>query len=112
MPAFAGMTDRSDWRNAIRIRPHVERRRGALPPRCAELASARELSQSRFFTSSACGTAPRQGESFSGWLSDLAGRTKNLIEEVDSADLVVMVAAAGERAQAASVICEACSGTR
>ena len=51
----------------------------------------------------------KQGESFAGWLSDLAGRTKNLVEEVDSADLVVMVAAAGESAQAASIIGEACS---
>ena len=31
-----------------------------------------------------------------GWLSDLAGRTKDLIDEVNSADLVVMVATAGE----------------
>ena len=45
----------------------------------------------------------------SGWLSDLAGRTKNLIEEIDSADLVVMVATAGENAEAASIIGEACS---
>ena len=56
--------------------------------------------------------AASQGESFSGWLSDLAGRTKNLIEEVNSADLVVMVAAAGESAQAASIIGEACSVKR
>ena len=33
-----------------------------------------------------------------GWLSDLAGRTKDLIDEVESADLVVMVATAGENA--------------
>ena len=65
-----------------------------------------------FFSASAFGGTPRQGESFSGWLSDLAGRTKNLIEEVDSADLVVMVAAAGESAQAASIIGEACSVKR
>ena len=45
-------------------------------------------------------------------VSDLAGRTKNLIEEVNSADLVVMVAAAGENAQAASIIGEACSVKR
>ena len=62
-----------------------------------------------FFIASAFGGAPRAGESFAGWLSDLAGRTKNLVEEIDSADLVVMVAAAGETAQAASIIGEACS---
>ena len=44
-----------------------------------------------------------------GWLSDLAGRTKSLVDEVDSADLVVMVATAGENAQAAALIGEACS---
>ena len=65
-----------------------------------------------FFTASAFGTAPRSGESFAGWLSDLAGRTHNLIEEVNSADLVVMIAAAGENAEAASIVGEACSVKR
>ena len=37
---------------------------------------------------------------------------KDLINEVNSADLVVMVAAAGESAQAASIIGEACSAKR
>ena len=64
-----------------------------------------------FFTASAFAGAPRGSERFSmqGWLSDLAGRTKDLIDEVNSADLVVMVATAGENAQAASLIGEACS---
>jgi hypothetical protein len=67
-----------------------------------------------FFTASAFGTTPKQGESFAGWLSDLAGRTKDLIDEVNGADLVVMIAAAGEsaHAQAASIIGEACSVKR
>ena len=43
------------------------------------------------------------------WLSDLAGRTKALVEEVKTADLVVMVSSAGTSAQAAAVIGEACS---
>jgi hypothetical protein len=73
-----------------------------------ELAQ-RTWNRAAFFTASAFGGAPRAGESFSGWLSDLAGRTKDLIDEIDSADLVVMVAAAGESAQAASIIGEACS---
>jgi hypothetical protein len=53
----------------------------------------------------------RHGERFSiqGWLSDLAGHTKNLVDEINSADLVVMVATAGEDAQVASIIGEACS---
>jgi len=73
-----------------------------------DLANGR-WNRAAFFTASAFGGAPRKGESLSGWLSDLAGRTKNLIEEIESADLVVMVATAGENAHAASLIGEACS---
>jgi hypothetical protein len=64
-----------------------------------------------FLTASAFSTAPRQGERFSmgGWLNDLAGRTKDLIAEVETADLVVMVASAGENAAAAAIIGEACA---
>ena len=63
-----------------------------------------------FFTASAFAGAPPAGSfSMQGWLSDLAGRTKDLLDEVDTADLVVMVATAGENAQAAALIGEACS---
>jgi hypothetical protein len=62
-----------------------------------------------FFTATAFGGTPRKGESLAGWLSDLAGRTKNLVDEVNSADQVVMVATAGENVPAASLIGEACS---
>ena len=55
------------------------------------------LAQSRwndatFFTASAFAGRPRQAEPFSmtGWLSDLAGRTKDLIDEVDTADLILI----------------------
>ena len=67
-----------------------------------------------FFTAPAFATAPRRDERFSMhiWLSDLAGRTKDLVDEINSADLVVMVATAGEDAQAASIIGEACSVKR
>jgi hypothetical protein len=62
-----------------------------------------------FFTASAFATAkPAANFSVQGWLSDLAGRTKNLIDEVAAADLVVMVATAGHDAQAATLIGEAC----
>jgi len=56
-------------------------------------------------------SVPRAGEPFSvqGWLGDLAGHTKDLIGEIDSADLVVMVATGGENVQVASIIGEACS---
>ena len=69
----------------------------------------RPWNSATFFTASAFGDAPRKGESFAGWLIDLAGRTKSLVDEVDTADLVVMVSTAGQSAQAASIIGEACS---
>jgi hypothetical protein len=62
-----------------------------------------------FFTATAFSGAPREGKSLAGWLSDLAGRTKSLVDEVNSADLVVMIATAGEDASAGSLIGEACS---
>jgi hypothetical protein len=62
-----------------------------------------------FFTATAFGSTPRKGESLAGWLSDLAGRTKNLVDEVNGADQVVLVATAGENVPAASLIGEACS---
>jgi hypothetical protein len=77
--------------------------------RVVKALAQRQWNSASFFTASAFGGAPRQGESFAGWLSDLAGRTKNLIEEVNAADLVVMVATAGESPHAASIIGEACS---
>jgi hypothetical protein len=64
-----------------------------------------------FLTASAFSGAPTKGERFSmgGWLNDLAGRTKSLVDEVDTADLVVMVASAGQNAGAAALIGEACN---
>ncbi|HKD27726.1 MAG TPA: hypothetical protein VKC66_17715 [Xanthobacteraceae bacterium] len=70
----------------------------------------RRWSNASFFTASAfAGTPPEADFSMPGWLSDLAGRTKDLLDEVGAADLVVMVARAGENAQAAALIGEACS---
>ena len=67
-----------------------------------------------FFTSIKFEGAARSGESWSmqAWLSDLAGRTKALVEEVAAADLVVMVSSAGTSAQAAAVIGEACAARK
>lgn len=82
-------------------------------------AVVKRLSQARwngasFFTTSAFAATARENERFSmqGWLSDLAGRTKDLVDEIDAADLVVMIATAGEDASAASLIGEACSAKR
>ena len=44
-------------------------------------------------------------------LKDLAGRTKDLFDEINTADLVVMIAGAGEDAHAASIIGEASERT-
>ena len=77
---------------------------------------AKQLSRNRwqramFFTARNFGSAPRGDGGFSmpAWLSDLAGRTKYLIDEVATADLVVMIASAGTGGEAAAVIAEACA---
>ena len=73
--------------------------------------SASPWQRASFLTASAFSGAPQQGARFSmgGWLNDLAGRAKNLVDEVETADLVVMVATAGENAAAAGLIGEACA---
>jgi hypothetical protein len=67
-----------------------------------------------FYTASAFAPAPALDApmqfSMGSWLNDLAGRSKHLIDELNTADLVAMVATAGEdQQQVASVIGEACS---
>jgi hypothetical protein len=57
----------------------------------------------------ASSASPDENWSMQAWLGDLAGRTKALVDEVASADLVVMVSSAGTGAQAAAVIGEACA---
>jgi hypothetical protein len=52
------------------------------------------------------------GQPADGWLTDLAGHPTLLQAEVTGADLVIMVAAAGGDAPAASTIGQACSLTR
>ena len=67
-----------------------------------------------FFTSIEFDGPPRDGKGWSmqAWLRDLAGRTKALVDEVASADLVVMVSSAGTSAQPAAVIGEACAARK
>jgi hypothetical protein len=64
-----------------------------------------------FLTASAFCAGPRADAPFSvqAWLSDLSGRTRHLLEEIDGADQVVMIAGAGESVPAAGIIGEACS---
>jgi hypothetical protein len=42
------------------------------------------------------------------WLSDVAGHASELVAEIDSADIIVVLASPGTDAQAATVIGEAC----
>jgi hypothetical protein len=66
--------------------------------------------QASFLSASAFNTLNKDNNlTMKGWLNDLAGRTKDLMDEIKTADLVVMIANAGENAQAASIIGEACS---
>ena len=50
-----------------------------------------------------------QGASLQAWLKDSAGRTMDFVTEIEASDFVVVVSAAGEDAQAASVIAEVCA---
>jgi hypothetical protein len=43
------------------------------------------------------------------WLSDLSGKSLNLLDQVNAADLVVTVSTAGESAADAAVIADACA---
>jgi hypothetical protein len=79
-------------------------------------ALAGRLAQDRwdgasFLTASAFSAGPPVDTPFpmQAWLSDLTGRTRHLLEEIDRADQVVMIACAGENVPAAAIIGEACS---
>jgi hypothetical protein len=49
------------------------------------------------------------GQSMSGWLGDLAGHITNLLEQIKAADVVVIVASAGDNPSNAAVIADACN---
>lgn len=63
-----------------------------------------------FLTASALSNGPERRAD--GWLRDIDGNARDLIVEVSAADLVVMIATPGGRAQAAALIGEACSHKR
>jgi hypothetical protein len=59
------------------------------------------------------GAAPGgEGWSIKAWLADLAGRAKDLVDEVANADLVVMISSAGTAPEAAALIAEACNARK
>jgi hypothetical protein len=55
------------------------------------------------------GREKSRGESMSGWLSDLAGHITNLLEQIKAADVVIVVATAGDNPSNAAVIADACN---
>jgi hypothetical protein len=63
-----------------------------------------------FLTATAFSSSAGHHRDFSlqGWLSDLAGRTRDLVNEVQGADSIIMVATAGGDAEVAALIGEAC----
>lgn len=69
-----------------------------------------------FFTSlsfNPTATPPRADSGgVQAWLRDIAGQTRTLIGEIDSADLIVMVCRAGSDPQASILIGEACAVRR
>ena len=50
----------------------------------------------------------KAGQPVGAWLAGLAGETTGLIEEIASADVVVTLSSAGENAEMAGVVAEAC----
>jgi hypothetical protein len=87
----------------------------ALDPEAARVVD--ELSKMRwnramFFSSVHLEPRPAQPvdpTSLKGWLNDIAGHAKNFVEEITSADTVVVVSTAGHDAAAAASIGEICT---
>jgi hypothetical protein len=73
------------------------------------LAQQSTWGNATFLTALAGTPAPDERFSVRGWLGDLAGHTKDLLNEINGADQVIMIATAGEALDAVSIIGEACS---
>ncbi len=73
----------------------------------------RRLAEARWtnatFLTAASNDDHTPGSAAGGWLTDLAGTRRNVQDEVDAADLVIMVATADGHAEAAAMIGKACS---
>lgn len=87
----------------------------ALDPRAAKIVdevAKSEWNGARFFTSLSFEAGSDPGgtqEGMKAWLSDIAGRTMDLVSEVADADFVVAITSAGEDARAVTVIGDACA---
>jgi hypothetical protein len=69
----------------------------------------RRLAQKRWNAATFMTTAGQQrSRAIGDWLRDLAGERLNLLDQMSAADLVVTVSTAGESAEDAAVIAEAC----
>jgi len=65
-----------------------------------------------FFTSlsfNAEGSPGAGGGDLKAWLKDLAGRTMDLVSEIEQSDFVVVITTTGSDARAVSVIADACA---
>src|SRR5262245_56777460 len=92
----------------------------ALDPAAATVVaelSRKPWNRAAFFSSlsfPAVGDRPPQTESatardkLQAWLGDVAGHARDLVSEIDSADIIVVIASPGTDAQAATIIGEAC----
>src|SRR5579864_9311985 len=71
-----------------------------------------QWARATFFTSLSHEQSPvplrAEGHAVRTWLNDIAGQTKSLIEEIETADVVVMIVGAGSTGDAALLIGEAC----
>ena len=54
------------------------------------------------------GESPVTSKTLQAWLGDIAGHARDLVAEIDTADIVVVVASPGTDAAAATIIGEAC----
>jgi nicotinamidase-related amidase len=87
----------------------------ALDPASAEMIdelAKKEWNGATFFRALSFSSKSEPGTTDAGmsaWLNDLAGRTLDLVGEVETADFVVVVSAAGEDARVVSVIADACT---
>ncbi len=80
--------------------------------RIVDEVSRMEWNGATFFTSLSFAAKSKPGDTSEGmqaWLEDLAGKTQDLVTEVENADFVVVITAAGEDARAVSVIADACA---
>jgi hypothetical protein len=68
----------------------------------------RQLARNPWNAATFMTTAGERRSHVGEWLSDLAGETLNLLDQVSAADLVVTVSTAGQSAEDAAVIAEAC----